>query len=99
LPKLSSTSSLAYVGKTNMNSFGNDKCPRFGTLCLVCLILASMAGCTKSTRAAKPQPMDVEVVEVGQKDVPIYSQWIGTLDGFVNANVRAQVTGYLLRQD
>jgi hypothetical protein len=48
---------------------------------------------------AKPQPMDVEVVEMEQKDVPIYGQWIGTLDGFVNAKVKAQVTGYLFRQD
>jgi RND family efflux transporter MFP subunit len=40
----------------------------------------------------------VEVVQVEQKDVPIYGEWIGTLDGFINADVRAQVTGYLLRQ-
>ena len=99
MPQLSCTSSLAYGGKTNMNTFGNYKSPGYGTLCLICLMLASMAGCTKSTLAAKPQPMDVEVVEVEQKDVPIYGQWIGTLDGFVNANVKAQVTGYLLRQD
>ena len=32
-------------------------------------------------------------------NAPFYGQWIGTLDGFVNANVKAQVTGYLLRQD
>lgn len=99
MPKLGCTSSLAYEGKTNMNASGNYKCPGHGTLCLVCLALASMAGCTRSTLAAKPQPMDVEVVEVEQKDIPIYGQWIGTLDGFVNANVKAQVTGYLLRQD
>jgi RND family efflux transporter MFP subunit len=42
---------------------------------------------------------DVEVVQVEQKDVPVYGEWIGTLDGFTNADVRAQVTGYLLRQD
>lgn len=41
---------------------------------------------------------DVEVVQVEQKDVPIVGEWIGTLDGLVNADVRAQVTGYLLRQ-
>ncbi|MGB8542680.1 MAG: efflux RND transporter periplasmic adaptor subunit [Candidatus Acidiferrales bacterium] len=41
---------------------------------------------------------EVEVAQVEQKDVPIYGEWIGTLDGFVNADVRAQVTGYLLRQ-
>lgn len=40
----------------------------------------------------------VEVVQVEQRDVPIYGEWIGTLDGLVNADVRAQVTGYLLRQ-
>jgi membrane fusion protein (multidrug efflux system) len=37
-------------------------------------------------------------VKVEQKDVPIYAELIGTLDGLVNADVRAQVTGYLLRQ-
>jgi RND family efflux transporter MFP subunit len=41
---------------------------------------------------------DVEVALVEQKDVPIFGEWIGTLDGLVNADVRAQVTGYLLRQ-
>jgi RND family efflux transporter MFP subunit len=40
----------------------------------------------------------VEVVQVQQEDVPIYGEWIGTLDGLVNADVRAQVTGYLLKQ-
>jgi RND family efflux transporter MFP subunit len=43
--------------------------------------------------------LEVAVVQVEQKDVPIYREWIGTLEGFVNADVRGQVTGYLLRQD
>ena len=38
------------------------------------------------------------LVQVEQKDVPIYGEWIGTLDGFTNADVRAQVTGYLMQQ-
>ena len=37
--------------------------------------------------------------EVEQKDVPIYGEWIGTLDGLVNADIKAQVSGYLLKQD
>src|SRR5271167_4342663 len=41
---------------------------------------------------------DVEVVQVEQKEVPIFGEWIGTLDGFTNADVRAQVTGYIMRQ-
>jgi membrane fusion protein (multidrug efflux system) len=39
------------------------------------------------------------VAQVEQKDVPIYGEWIGTLAGQVNANVQAQVPGYLLRRD
>ena len=48
--------------------------------------------------AGAAAPPDVMVAQVEQKDVPIYGEWIGTLDGFVNADVRAQVTGYLIRQ-
>ncbi len=48
--------------------------------------------------AGPATPPDVEVVQVEQKDVPIFGEWIGTLDGLTNADVRAQVTGYLLRQ-
>jgi membrane fusion protein (multidrug efflux system) len=44
-------------------------------------------------------PPDVLVAQVEQKDVSIYGEWIGTLAGQVNANVQAQVTGYLLRRD
>ncbi len=44
-------------------------------------------------------PPEVEVARVEQENVPICGRWVGTLDGFVNANVKAQVTGYLLRQD
>lgn len=48
--------------------------------------------------AGQPGATDVEVVQVEQKDIPIYSEWIGTLDGYTNADVRAQVAGYLVRQ-
>jgi membrane fusion protein (multidrug efflux system) len=45
------------------------------------------------------QPPDVDVVNVIQQDVPIYSEWIGTTHGLVNAVIRAQVTGYLLKRN
>lgn len=48
--------------------------------------------------APSSTPLQVEVVQVEKKDVPIFGEWIGTLDGFTNADVRAQVTGYLMRQ-
>src|SRR5215470_3154998 len=52
----------------------------------------------KHAQAAPVSAPEVQVVQVQQQDVPIIHGWIGTLDGFVNADVRAQVTGYLLIQ-
>jgi RND family efflux transporter MFP subunit len=66
---------------------------------LVLSLSVSTIGCgQRNAQAAKPMAADVEVAEVQQKDVPIYGEWIGTLDGLVNADVKAQVTGYLLKQ-
>ena len=64
---------------------------------LLCATLF-LAGCKKEQKAAPPPP-DVEVVKVTQKDVPIYQEWVGALDGYVNAVIRAQVTGYLIKQN
>jgi RND family efflux transporter MFP subunit len=44
-------------------------------------------------------PPEVMVSLVEQRDLPIEREWVGTLDGMVNAVIKAQVTGYLLRQD
>src|SRR5215470_11333364 len=66
----------------------------------IILALLISTGCSQSTSATKaPPPPQVEVVSVEQKDVPIYGEWIGTLDGLVNADIKAQVSGYLLKQD
>src|SRR4030081_2245088 len=59
----------------------------------------STAGCGESTNAAAPPPPDVEFAVVEQRDLPIEREWIGTLDGLVNAAIKAEVTGYLLRQN
>ena len=65
---------------------------------LAAAALLFFAGCKEKPRAAPPPPL-VEVTPVTQADVPVYHDWIGTLDGLVNATIRAQVTGYLLTQD
>jgi membrane fusion protein, multidrug efflux system len=59
--------------------------------------LLAFISCGKSD-PPKPRPPEVEVVQVEQKDVPIWKEWIGILEGFVNAQIKPQVTGYLLRQ-
>jgi membrane fusion protein (multidrug efflux system) len=64
------------------------------------LLLASTACSSKSSGATGPgAPLEVQVVAVSKRDVPIYQEWIGTLDGLVNADIKAQVSGYLLEQD
>src|SRR6202050_3834097 len=64
------------------------------------VLLASALGCNGKVRAAAPPPLAaVEVAPVIQKDVPVQGQWVGTLEGYVNAQIQPQVTGYLIRQD
>lgn len=82
-----------------MNTLSKFKFWMGGVLCL--LIIGLIIRSIRPSHAAETPPVatpDVTVVQVEQKDVPIFSEWIGTLDGFTNADVRAQVTGYLLRQ-
>ena len=64
-------------------------------------VLSSSLGCTNSNvRAATgPPPAMVEVAPVIQKDVPVQGEWVGTLEGYVNAQIQPQVSGYLIRQD
>jgi membrane fusion protein (multidrug efflux system) len=43
--------------------------------------------------------MKVTVVSAAQSDVPVTGEWVGTLDGYVNAQIQPQANGYLIRQD
>ena len=70
--------------------------PRFWQV-VASVILLSSVGCGKSEQP-QARPLEVEVVRVEQKDVPIWNEWVGTLEGLVNAQIKPQVTGYLLRQ-
>jgi membrane fusion protein (multidrug efflux system) len=69
------------------------------TLVLFALALPTAAGCGKEEQKATPEPPTVEVVTVEQRDVPISEEWVGALDGLVNATIRAQVQGILLKQN
>jgi RND family efflux transporter MFP subunit len=71
------------------------RCP---VVTAVMLIALAHTGCEKkNVQAANPVP-DVQVVPVIQQDVPLYTECISTLDGYVNAQIQPQVTGYLLKQ-
>jgi RND family efflux transporter MFP subunit len=71
-----------------------------GALCVI--VIALIVGVLRpkhASGAGTGAPPAVMVAQVAQRDVATYNEWIGTLAGQVNANVQAQVTGYLLRRD
>ena len=75
----------------------SHKLLRTSGLAVVVVLLASCGNNTKA--ASAPPPLTVEVATVVQQDTPIYSEWVATLDGFVNAQIQAHVTGYIIRQN
>jgi membrane fusion protein (multidrug efflux system) len=69
------------------------------SLTMLAVVSSAMLGCGRTQAAAPPRPPEVTVAPVVQQDVPVYSEWITTLDGYVNAQVRPQVSGYIIRQN
>jgi RND family efflux transporter MFP subunit len=63
------------------------------------LVSAASAGCERRVASASAPPAPtVEIAAVIQKDVPVEGEWVGTLEGYVNAQIQPQVSGYLIRQ-
>ena len=65
---------------------------------IVAFVLALATGCGKKEAVVAAAPPEVEVAPVVQQDVPLYTECIATLDGYVNAQIQPQVTGYLTKQ-
>ncbi len=61
--------------------------------------IGALGGCKKKTEAPPPPPPSVQVAPVTQKDIAVYQEWIGSLDGNVNADIRPQIEGYVLNRD
>ncbi len=70
----------------------------FNVLLLGCFLL-SLGGCSRGKATSAPAPPVVEVATVVQRDTPIYSEWVATLDGYVNAQIQPRVSGYIIRQN
>jgi membrane fusion protein, multidrug efflux system len=83
---------------TKLNTYRSGRFPdSILFFAVICALFIS--GCEKPKEPAAATPPTVEVTEVIQKDVPIQQEWVGTLDGMVNAQINAQVTGYLIKQN
>jgi membrane fusion protein (multidrug efflux system) len=68
------------------------------SILLVLLVATAGVGCRDTSGAAIPPPPVVKVEAVVEKDVPITTEWVGTLVGFINAQIRARVSGHLISQ-
>ncbi len=79
-----------------LNSVLNPKNIAWGSASVVVLAILLIFVTHTGAKPAAPPPPTIEVASVEQKDVPLYQEWIGTLTGQVNADVKAQVQGYLL---
>ena len=76
------------------------RCSAASRLVLAVLLttVSFAVGCGKTNAAPAIPTSEVEVASVIQKDVPIFSEWVATLDGYVNTQIQPQVTGYIIRQ-
>src|SRR3954447_22686674 len=83
----------AHLGSKIMNS-------KQLSVCCLALFAATasalLTGCGKE-EAPQAGPPEVLVIEAATKDVPVYREWIGTIDGSENADVRARVEGHLIK--
>jgi len=73
------------------------------TFCVVLILLVATvslaSGCGRTNAASSVPSPEVEVTKVVQEDVPIVSEWVATLDGYINAQIQAQVAGYVVAQN
>ena len=90
---MNNTQKLTKSSRCRAGSFPNS------ILFFPIIIALFISGCEKPKEQVAANPPTVEVAEVLQQDVPIQQEWVGTLDGMVNAQINAQVAGYLVKQN
>ncbi len=66
---------------------------------LFAIVSVAMSGCKMSHTAIPQIITEVQVAQPIQRDVPVHNEWVATLDGYVNAEIHPQVSGYIIRQD
>ena len=92
-----------HASRSRVRPSTNDGLNLAALLCrlgFVVFTLLSSGGCgSKNVSAAAAPPPSVQIVEVIQRDVPVYHEYLATLDGYVNAQIQPQVSGYLIRQN
>ena len=76
-----------------------DKWPQYTVIVLSVTFSLALVGCGRSHAAMQLPTPEVLVAMPVQQDVPVHSEWVATLDGYVNAEIRPQVSGYIISQN
>src|ERR1700728_2634094 len=81
-------------------AIGRNKMKRIPVASMLVRGPALLTGCGKAPAATgAPGALPVSVVQVEPSDVPVSNEWVGTLDGYVNAQIQPQANGYLIKQN
>lgn len=86
---------FAFIKPTSLPSHTRRRYDVIGALLIV---LTVCYGCSSKTEIPAPPPPGVTVTPVVQKDAPIYQEWVGTMAGNVDADIRPKVDGFLVSQ-
>jgi len=93
------TKNLLFTGRMTLPPLLARRNFTMPTLILVLALGIFASGCNKGQAAAAVPIPEVQVATVETRDVPIYGEWVATLDGYVNAEIRPQVSGYIIKQN
>jgi RND family efflux transporter MFP subunit len=78
---------------------GFEKWRQYTAIIVPIIFSLALAGCGRGNAAIKLPDTEVLVAPPIQQDVPVHSEWVAALDGYVNAEIRPQVSGYLIKQN
>jgi len=95
-PKILPIDRPALVSRLASLRRGKSKLP---TVVLTVALGIFISGCSRGQATTVVPVPEVEVATVEQRDVPMYGEWVATLDGYVNAEIRPQVSGYITKQN
>lgn len=87
------------ASKVHASRLGHDCMFAFLACIFSILPIVGLTGCEESRAAIKLPDTEVLVAAPVQRDVPTQNEWVATTDGYVNAEIRAQVSGYIVKQD
>jgi len=87
------------LGRTNIDSMNYHRWFRVAALTALLIVATISTGCSRKAPQAAPAPPEVLVTTVQPQDVPRVLERVATLDGFINANINAQVQGYIVSRD